>query len=404
MGNYPFKAVVIDEDNNTDSHTITPTSNNLHSISLMPKNIALHNIDSHSVNIISKELKTKNIIQSDINNIVQKKKNLHYEYIVFSGGGIKGISYCGALDILNKLDILGNIKGFAGTSAGSIVAALLAIGYTTDEITDIMTKLDLTEMVDGHTSYFREGLNLAQTYGMVPGSYVYDFLGSLIEKKTGFEDYTIQQLFDDKKIKLVIVATDMSTSQSRYFYPNSPVEFDSTIPIRKAIRTSISIPFLFEPILHLNNYHVDGGVLDNYPIHVFDGAYPGNLDAKNNLLRPNPSVLGFHITSAPQITKEIESQNIPEKVPNSADSTRVKIDSFMHFSMSFITAFMAENDRRELTMHNKMRTIQIITPYYPINCFAISDTDKNILIECGKHATHEFFKFHLENNREKSNI
>lgn len=394
MGNSPFKSTIDIDDAITDSHSIISTSANLHAITLTPKNVVLHNVDSHSTNIISKELKKKSIIQSDINNIVQRKKNLNYEYIVFSGGGIKGISYCGALEILNELNILGNIKGFAGTSAGSIVASLLAIGYTTDEITDIMTKLDLTDMVDGHTSYFREGLNLAQTYGMVPGSYVYDLLGSLIEKKTGFADYTIEQLFDDKKIKLVIVSTDMSTSRSRYFYPHSSTELDSKIPIRKAIRASIGIPFLFEPIIHLNNYHVDGGVLDNYPIHVFDGLYPGNLDAKNNLLKPNPAVLGFHITSE---LDNIDTNEIP-------DANKINIDSFMHFSMSFITAFMAENDRRELTMHNKMRTIRIITPYYPLNCFKISDTDKNILIECGKKATNNFFRPHLENNCEKSNI
>src|SRR5208282_2448020 len=130
------------------------------------------------------------------------------------GGGIKGISYCGALEVLEKLDILNAnlIKGFAGSSAGSIIASLLAIGYTPKEITDIMLGLNMADMTDGTVSYVREGLNLAESYGLVPGNFMYDFLGKLIKDKTGSSDYTIEQLFVDKKIKLAIVTTDMNMS------------------------------------------------------------------------------------------------------------------------------------------------------------------------------------------------
>jgi len=333
-------------------------------------------------------------IDTDYLDIIRAKEHLNYEYIVFSGGGIKGISYCGALDILEKLDILNKnmIKGFAGASAGSIVATLLAIGYSPKEITNIMIGLNMTDMVDGSISYIREGWNLAESYGLIPGKFMYKFLGKLIKDKTGSKNYTIEQLFLDKKIKLVIVTTDMNMARSRYFYPDSPVESDRNIPIRQAIRMSVGIPFLFEPVLHLNNYHVDGGVLDNYPIHVFDGTSPDDMAAKNNTVNPNPKVLGLHIISEMNTATNMD-------INVSDQNSRSDINSFMTYSMSFISAFMAENNRRDLTAFNELRTIRIVTPYYPLTTFTISDTDKNILIECGKKATENFFLAHLENNR-----
>lgn len=329
---------------------------------------------------------------SHLTDIISAKENLDYEYIVFSGGGIKGDSFCGALDVLNKLDVLNHniIKGFAGASAGSIVATLLAIGYTPAEIKEIMLGLNMTDLIDGTTSYIREGLNFAESYGLVPGTFMHQFLGKLIKDKTGSDDYTIEQLFEEKKIKLVIVTTDMNMGKSRYFYPGNPIDSDSKIPIRQAVRMSVGIPFLFEPVIHLNNYHVDGGVLDNYPIHVFDGEYPGDLNAKNNTVKPNPKVLGLRIVSEPNQTGGSTS--------SSDQNERTKIDSLIQYGVSFISAFMAENNRRELTPANELRTIRIITPYYPLTTFTISTAAKNELIECGTCATSNFFQSHLEKN------
>jgi predicted acylesterase/phospholipase RssA len=326
----------------------------------------------------------------DLDSVLKAKEKLDYEYIVFSGGGTKGVSYCGALEILSKLNVIGsNIKGFAGTSAGSMMAGLLAVGYTTAELTDLMLELNFEDFVDGQTSYIREGLNLIETYGLVPGKFLHEFLGKLIEKKTGSADYTIQQLYDDKKIKLVIVCTDMNLSRSRYFYPDSPVEADRNIPIRQAIRMSAGIPFMFEPIIHDSNYHVDGGMLDNYPIHVFDGAYPGDINAKNNITKPNSKVLGFHVSS--------EETYDPSSILTGGEKDgRIKINSFLHYGSSFINAFMNENERRAITEANELRTIKIVTPYISLTTFAMTLEQKQSLIELGKTATSKFFLTHLE--------
>jgi NTE family protein len=66
-----------------------------------------------------------------------------FRNLVFEGGGVKGIAYAGALEVLEKENILPDIKRVAGTSAGAITATLLALGAKSSDIADIV----------GHTSF-----------------------------------------------------------------------------------------------------------------------------------------------------------------------------------------------------------------------------------------------------------
>jgi len=305
----------------------------------------------------------------------------NYKYLVFSGGGLKGISYCGALKVLEEQQILGpGIKGYAGTSAGSIIAGLLAVGYTSAELSKIMTDLDTRNLFDDKYGYIRDAYNLVEHYGVAPGAYIDSFLGELIEKKTGDADYTIEQLYAEKRIKLVIVGTDMNIKRSRYFHPKALVDSDKKISIRKAIRISMSLPFVFEPVMHDSHLHVDGGVLDNFPIHVFDGKYPGDPKAKLNQLNPNHRVLGLQILTANKLDDILDPDDSPDEITNIVD-----------YGSSFISTFMIENNRRFATSYNEMRTIHIITEKFPLTNFDISLADKNGLIAAGETACRKFF-------------
>ena len=313
-------------------------------------------------------------------NLEPSKMNNKYDYLVFSGGGIKGVSYCGVAQSLEKnLASIKKIKGFAGTSAGSLVAALLAVGFNATELTRCMMELDTYKILDANI--IRDAMNLYTSWGLAPGKFIYDYMGELIKQKTGDADYTIEQLYLDKQIELVIVGMDMNLSMCRYFHPKSKVEADRKIPIRKAIRISMSVPYIFEPVKHLDHYHVDGGVLDNYPIHVFDGAYPGDPKSKNGQCQPNSKVLGFRI-----ISKSDES------ILNDTDPNPREITSLLDYSALFIKAFTLENDRKTMTDIHKSRTINIVTPDIDIINFSLTKTEKNNLIDIGAKATMEFFR------------
>ena len=309
--------------------------------------------------------------QHNIELIKEIKAKKQYEYLVFSGGGIKGISYCGALDILEQQGILSNIKGYAGTSAGSIVASLLAIGYTSAEIKELLNEIDFNKMVGDIWDLPFEAVNLLEKFGTSSGKYFYDFLGDKIKAKTGNPDYTFEDLYKDTKKQLVIVGTDMTHRISLYFYHKK------SIPIRHAIRISMSVPLVFQPSIYENNICVDGGILDNYPLHVFDGNYPGEQLSRLNLCPPNPKVLGLRI-----ITQD-ESYVFPQKYP---------IDNIFDYILSFGDVLMSNNEKMVMTPSYWYRTINILTTSYPLYHFTLSTKQKNELINAGTDAVEKFFK------------
>jgi len=90
-------------------------------------------------------------------------------------------------------------------------------------------------------------------------------LGDLIEAKTGNRNYTLKQLYQDHAIRLVIVVTNLTLGCVEY------LDEQVDIPIRLAIRMSMSIPFVFAPVRWNDQIYADGGLLDNYAIRVFDG-------------------------------------------------------------------------------------------------------------------------------------
>jgi len=344
-----------------------------------------------------KEKKIKNIKSKDIqnnnnseemvditkDNILQCKTAGNYANLVFSGGSIKGISFCGVLDVLNKRNILydntGKLKitGIAGASAGSIFATLFAIGYTPDEIKDIIMTTDFGTLLD-YPKIFdipniaKDAENLIKNYGLCPGRAELKFLGTLIKNKVGDEDYTIQQLFDNTGVKLVIVTTNMNTQLPVYFCPNASDPSYSNIPIRKAIGMSTSIPFVFEPVLFNGDLHADGGILDNYPIHALDSDIPNNL-LNIKTVEPNPHTLGFRIAS--------EVTTGRTEIKSLYDCTSCLLSALLDFPEEVVVGLP----------WNSLRTINVVTQSYSVTNFSLTDEQKIDLINSGITSTDNFF-------------
>jgi len=356
---------------------------------------AIMNEQSERIQLLKSEVETfrnayhnasnTSIDQSIIEEIMETKNKKDYEYLVFSGGGKKGISFAGAIEELHKLSIIYSdsnkfkLKGIAGASAGSIVASLLAVGYDPNELITELSSIDFARIANDGLGYIGEGLDFLEKWGMCPGNYIMELLGQLISKKKGNPDYSIEDLYNETGIKLVIVTTNTSYSRSEYLYPGNPITAYSKIPIRLAVRLSIGIPFLFEPYFYNDCYFADGGILDNYPIHVFDGEYPGDSKARLNLCTPNPKVLGIVLmTNNQQLNYEITNKQI--------------FDGLYTYAISYISTFLIENERRLMIPSFWIRSIIIITPNYPITQFTVTSEEKTELITAGKKYTREFFE------------
>jgi NTE family protein len=114
-----------------------------------------------------------------------------YTNLVLEGGGIRGVAYVGALKTLQEQNLMQGIKQIAGTSVGSIVAGMVAVGYTADEMKHIMNELKLQKFNDGR-SFFIGGTHRMKTnYGWYRGEKIERWIGELIKDKTGNAELTL---------------------------------------------------------------------------------------------------------------------------------------------------------------------------------------------------------------------
>jgi len=203
---------------------------------------------------------------------------------VFEGGGVKGIGLVGALTAAEE-------KGYqwvnlAGTSAGAIVAALVASGYHSVELKQIMAELDYrlfkdTSLLD-NVPFFGPLSSLIFEKGIYEGDYLESWIRGLLMKKgiKTFSDLIIEEFKDDEKyrFKLRVIASDISRGRMLVL-PQDIAEYGiqpESLDVAAAVRMSMSIPFFFEPVklvhkqTHQVNYVVDGGLLSNFPVWLFD--------------------------------------------------------------------------------------------------------------------------------------
>ena len=93
----------------------------------------------------------------------------HFKNLVFEGGGVKGIAYVGALKKLEEEDILQNIERVAGTSAGAMVAVLIGLGYTAEELRTILWDINFQNFLDDSWGFVRDTKRLLYDYGWYKG-------------------------------------------------------------------------------------------------------------------------------------------------------------------------------------------------------------------------------------------
>lgn len=225
-----------------------------------------------------------------------------YVNLVFQGGGVRGIAYAG---VLANMPASVKIKAVAGTSAGSIVAALLAIGKTPNEIKSILEKPELRNLLEKaeveRMQRFERALKALGNIVKVgkDGSFKisrwkalrfylshHNQLGMDIHevwREKGLHSSRnlrsfLKEIFGDKRFTkddlvtadLRIVASDVSLQKYKiYSLDKTPNE-----KILDAVHASCSIPIFFQPYLdgpvaEDQDHFVDGGMLSNFPSFLF---------------------------------------------------------------------------------------------------------------------------------------
>jgi predicted acylesterase/phospholipase RssA len=201
-----------------------------------------------------------------------------YRHLVISGGAIKSIAVLGCVKYLQEKDMLKNIITYVGTSAGTIMSLLLVCGYSCNEMIDIL----YSSMCNGDLLAFdiNECVNFFQTYGLNSGKNLEILVENILHRKLGVSDITFVELAKRTGKNLVICTSNMTKRTHEFF----SVDTHPETSVKEAIRLSCSFPVLYTPTKYKEEYHLDGGIFNNYPLNYFK---PNQLE----------DVLGIHITT-----------------------------------------------------------------------------------------------------------
>lgn len=264
-------------------------------------------------------------------NVTTTKKG-RYDVLVLSGGSVCGISFLGALHALHEREECA-FDVYIGTSTGSMICYLLAIGYSPMEI--------LTYICANNV--FPSDLNL---FTAIKDGTQYDRIGKHLEiltlKKLDRE-ITLFELFNTRKVRLIVTTYNKTKDKITYLSH----ETHPSLPCLTAIRMSCNLPFVFSRYEHMDEEFIDGGFLDNFPVLFAGENFTESriLAIKMNTLQPeeedddngkenNNSLIEYFYDLCCISSKELQRRN-ETKAKRYSNITTVSIPSLGIHPLAF---------------------------------------------------------------------
>lgn len=266
----------------------------------------------------------------------------------------------------------------------------IALGYTSEEIKNEVFSTNFNQFNDGGVPFFGGMSRFKKYYGWYKGEKFTRWLEKLIEKKTQNADICFKDLRAKGFKDLYLTATCLNQQKlvilSLETYPN--------MKIKDAIRISMSIPLYFQAVFVDKNgglvkrpkdkkgldIFVDGGIIGNYPIHIFDSFVADSLNRKQRIA--NNQTVGIRMDTEAQINRDNQNQELePQKISNLPD----------YISAFYI--FIIENlNRQQLSEEDWKRTISVSSADISPRLKKLSTAQKATLMQNGREQTTLFLK------------
>lgn len=313
-----------------------------------------------------------------------------YTNLALEGGGMKGLAYSGAFEVLDSIGITQHIERVAGTSSGAMNGLLISIGYTGKEITHL-------NLIKNFGKYSQVGIPILsglirfyRKYGYYKTDRFMKELAQAMAAKGISPEITFRELHElrgtNPKLKdLYITGANLTDQKLEVFshqtYPN--------MKIIDAVKISISIPLYYEAIFmqpdgsiidkkqanQKTKVMTDGGVIDNYPFHVFDSLVTLN-EGRNQYYLCNEKTLGLKLE-----TDSSQNTMVRHQITNQKDF----FGAFSHLSSETL-------NRRHLGKQQLDQTIFINTQGFNPKIRRLNEKKKREIIRYGYQSTLRFFE------------
>jgi NTE family protein len=306
----------------------------------------------------------------------------------FEGGAASMIALGAALLAAREQAGISRWMNVVGSSGGAVVATLVAVGYEPREIVEMFSELEGKRWADrGSWGTWGALYRLMSRSGMQEGKRFTEWLDGVLEEKVGTRSATFGHVLDPSTLssigryRLRLIASDITSSRmvvlpddlEDYTDEDGNPLMPDDFPLARAVRMSMSVPFLFTPDKLYRNgephYFVDGRLLSTFPIWLFD--------------TPNPKwpTWGFHVHGSSD-TEQLER-------PRPAV---FRGGSFIRLAEAMLTSVVEAWDTRYLPKHTALRTINIETPRsIGTNKLNLSEHEKSELYELGYESARAFF-------------
>lgn len=328
----------------------------------------------------------------------------NFRNFVFEGGGVKGIAYIGALDVLAERGIIPEIQRIGGISAGAINAILLGLGFTPAETKDVLWSLDFKKFMDDTWGVVRDTERLVEQFGWYKGDYFRNWIGKLIKEKTGNSEATfadIEAMKDKRGFKsLYFMGTNLSTSFSEVF----SAEHTPRICVADAVRISMSIPLFFAAKRSTRgDVYVDGGVLDNYPVKLFDRkkyldsanfTEPDYYKKINTQFKGAERPISNYVYNKETLGFRLDTKEEISVFRDQAEPQHEKIDSFFEYTWALIHTILEAQQSSHLHNDDWVRTVYIDTLGVSTTDFDLSDAKKKELVASGRDGALKYLEWY----------
>jgi NTE family protein len=301
--------------------------------------------------------------------------------LVLEGGGVKGIGLVGAVSVLHERGF--RPQNLAGTSAGAIAACLLAAGYEPEELRALLFELDFNEFKDRAWEDRIGGppLSIVKDHGMYEGRHFLEWMRGRLEEKSvrTFGDLVHPDFADtpEYRYRAQVIASDI-TDRTLLVLPRDAERFGvdpDELGVAEAVRMSMGIPIFFEPWRWRSEVDgsvhqiVDGGVLSNFPVWLFDSEGEPDWPTFGLLLvEPEPQK---------PVAERLER-------PNEART------GIVEFLRALVQTMLEAHDRMYLDNASFVRTIQVPTLGVRTTEFDLSPERAQALYDSGREATTAF--------------
>lgn len=296
---------------------------------------------------------------------------------VFEGGGVKGISLAGAVKSAEDHGV--QFNRVAGTSSGSIVAALIAAGYKADEMRGIIENTPFASLLRRapifDVRWLGPAARLFLKKGLYSGEALETWIRSMLQQKG------IRSFADLPPGKLNVIASDISGGNILVL-PDDISRFGiepGKLDVAKAVRMSCSIPYFFDPVVIRKSpafskglpfsqqfvYVVDGGLLSNFPLWLFEGE----RSKRSGEIIP---VVGFKMVG------KTEGQPATIKGP-------------LSMLQALVETMLTAHDERYIEQINRSRTVKIPTLGIKPTQFRLTPDESLALYESGIASGTDFF-------------